>query len=87
MALVKEKCTRERTDLGIGSLVKCPRDVSETGWLKIVGDQTNCTPNLQQAGVTNWKYLAIEFDMDRPDEVREAFEVTREEITEWESYT
>lgn len=86
LTLVKKKCNREHENLGVGSLIKCPRNVSETGWLKIVGDQTNCAPNIQQAGVTNWKYLAIEFDVDRPDEVREAFEITKEEITKWESY-
>ena len=81
-----KSCNRNTNNINIGDNFKCPMSVSETGWLKIVGDQTHCTPNTQQPGVTNWKYLVIEYDQDNPDEVRQAFQVTEKELKEWESY-
>lgn len=73
----------EDEQIGIKSIVRCPREVSETGLIKIVGDQTHCKPNILQPGTSNWDYLAVMYDPDFPSELNSYFEVTKEELDKW----
>jgi hypothetical protein len=76
-------CSNRENEIGVKSIVRCPNTVSETGLIKIVGDQTQCKPNVLQPGNTNWDYLAVFFDPDYPNESHPYFEVTKQEIEEW----
>jgi len=73
----------EDEQIGVKSIVRCPREISETGLIKIVGDQTNCKPNVLQPGASNWDYLVVMYDPDYPNESHSYFEVTKEELDEW----
>jgi hypothetical protein len=77
------RCDSREVVFGVGSIVQVPKDVSETGKIKIVADQTHCNPNTLQPGVSDWEYKAIEYDPDRPREFRTAFNITLSELEEW----
>lgn len=75
----------EDEQIGVKSIVRCPREISETGLIKIVGDQTNCKPNVLQPGSSNWDYLVVMYDPDYPNESHSYFEVTKLELDKWRS--
>ena len=77
-------CSSREDEVGVKSIVRCPREVSETGLIKIVGDQTQCKPNTLQPGASDWDYLAVFYDPDYPNESHPYFSVTKEEIKTWE---
>ena len=72
-----------REEISIGTKLKVSLEVSETGWIKIVGDHTECEPNKLQPGINNWDYLAIEWDEDNGCSRGSYFEVTKEEVKKW----
>ena len=74
----------DRTEgIGVGSLVKVPRSVSDTGWIRIVSDQRHCKGNTLQPGVDDWDLKATVYDHDHPDEHFPMFNVLMKDIKEW----
>ena len=67
----------------IGEIVKCPYDITDFGWVKIVAEQKE-PGNLMQPGTEAWDYIVTEYDPDSPNEIRPHFRVSRKELKQWE---
>lgn len=64
----------------VGKIVRCPVEVSESGWLRIVGQNSDqCTqPHM------NWFLKAIAWDVENSRQIGSgSFDVTR---SEWEAW-
>lgn len=62
----------------IGLLVPVPKKIAESGCIKICADANNTTSNHAK-----WELLAYEFDIERQQQIGEAFAVTKKEVAQW----
>ena len=77
------RCDNRENNVKVGSIIQVPKEVAETGKIKIVADQRHCKGNILQPGVTDWDFKAVEYDPDNPNETRSDFNVTTQELEEW----
>lgn len=75
--------SRETGPLKIGTVLYCGPDISSTGWVRIVSDQSNSKGNLLQPGVTDYDFIVTEHDHDHPNAVMPNFKATKEEAEKW----
>ena len=68
--------------MNIGEVITCPKEISETGFVLIVGDQTNCDPQTLNRGC-RWDYQVISYDIYKQETLGEGFGITKEEIEKW----
>ena len=66
----------------IGQVVPVPREIAESGYVKIVGDATNAQPNPFSVW-GKWEYLAVEYDLESNENKGSAFTMTKEEVTSY----
>ena len=62
----------------IGNIYAVPVEIAETGFIKIVADNSK-TASLHAA----WKYKAVVYDPINLEVTGEAFEVTQGELNQW----
>jgi hypothetical protein len=64
----------------IGLIVPVPKDITNSGYIRIVGDssgnKTNCV-------ASSWELLAVEYDIEKKKCSGEAFAVTKKEVETW----
>ena len=66
----------------VGDVVKCPRDVSDTGYLKLVGHAGFIAGKKDKREIDGW--LAVGYDpAGKGRMVGETFNVLEENIEEW----
>lgn len=66
----------------VGQIVPCPKTVSETGYILIVGDDTNSGSH---HSIKRWDYMAVSYDPIKRVRYGGGFEVSRKEMEEWNS--
>lgn len=62
----------------VGNIYQVPKTVSETGYIKIVGDQRHVS-----SAHSKWKILACTCDPQTKKVIGSAFEVTEDELMTW----
>lgn len=68
----------------IGIIIPVPKNVSDTGYIKIVGDQRHCHSRMRDA---DWELLAAEYNSVTDKTSTTAFRVTEEEVLQWKEKT
>ena len=69
----------------VGDVVKVPKTVSETGFIKIVADQTNCLP-VSNSFYTKWDYKAVVYNPSTKTQPNfSTFAITKMELIKWAS--
>lgn len=64
----------------ISQIIPCPKTISETGYIKIVGDATKAPTNQDRC---KWDYKAVSHDPIKQVSIGQAFEVTKQELETW----
>ena len=65
----------------IGNILPCPVTVSETKYIRIVGDATKAPGN--PFSNYKWEYKAVSYDPVKQLKYGEAFDVTKMEVEQW----
>ena len=69
--------------VGVGSIVPCPKEVVNTGFIFVVGDATKCESNQSQPAGYRWDYKAVEYDPINRVRIGKMFSVSKEEMERW----
>jgi len=69
----------------ISRILKVPKDVSNTGYVRVVSDATNSKSSKHNSFALNYDYIVVTHDPLEQKTVGRSFEATREEVAEWES--
>lgn len=65
----------------IGLIVPVPKEISETGYIKIVGDSN---ANRSNNPTSKWELLAVEYDIEKKKaHSLRHFEITKKEVEAW----
>lgn len=65
----------------INQIVPCPKKISETGYIRIVGDATKAPANPHSN--YRWDYKALSYDHIKECSVGSVFDVSKEEVERW----
>lgn len=67
----------------INQIIPCPKTISDTGYIRIVGDATKAPANPHSS--YRWDYKALSHDPINRKDVGSVFDVSKVEVEEWKA--